>query len=78
MTTSDTNDRDDVIPLPGVDGAALYSVPDAMRLLGGLGRTSFYALVKSGQLRLVKVGGRSFVTATELRRFVQRLEAEAG
>lgn len=49
----------------------IYSVPEARQLLGGIGHTLFYRLVRDGNLRLLKVGGRSFVTAEELERFVR-------
>lgn len=36
----------------------------------GLGRTTVHHLVKSGQLRSVKVGRRRLVTEDEIRRFL--------
>lgn len=55
----------------------LYSVPEALEQLGGIGRATFYQLVKAGQLSAVKLGRRTFVTDDEIRRFVGRL-AENG
>jgi hypothetical protein len=46
----------------------LYPVPEARQLLGGIGHTTFYAMVKAGEIKLVKIRGRSFVSASELRR----------
>lgn len=51
----------------------MYSVPEARQLLGGIGHTLFYRLVRNGNLSLLKVGGRSFVTAEELERFVREV-----
>ena len=47
-------------------------VIEAMEQLGGISRTTFYALVKEGELSLVKIGRRSFVQAEELDDFVRR------
>lgn len=46
----------------------LYSVRESRQLLGGIGHTMFYALVKAGDIKLIKIRGRSFVSASELRR----------
>lgn len=51
----------------------LLSVEQAMETLGGIGRTTFYALVNSGDIELVKLGRRTFVTRKELERFVGTL-----
>jgi excisionase family DNA binding protein len=40
--------------------------------LGGISRTTFYALVKEGELSLVKIGRRSFVHAEEIDDFLKR------
>jgi excisionase family DNA binding protein len=40
--------------------------------LGGISRTTFYALVKEGELSLVKIGRRSFVQPEALDDFVGR------
>ena len=47
-------------------------VKDARQQLGGISPTTFYALVKQGELSLVKIGPRSFVQAEELDDFVRR------
>ena len=53
----------------------MYRPAEAARVLG-LGRTSVFALIKSGRLRSVKFGGARFITADALRAFVRELEEE--
>lgn len=57
----------------------LISIPEAARLIG-LGKSKFYALVKAGDITLVKLGGRSLVSVEALHDYVaERLaRAEAG
>jgi hypothetical protein len=44
----------------------------------GIGRTAFYALVKTGAIRLIKIGKRSLVPCSELDRVIsERLQAGA-
>ena len=50
----------------------LMPVKEARKQLGGISPTTFYALVKEGELSLVKIGRRSFVQAEELDDFVRR------
>jgi excisionase family DNA binding protein len=50
----------------------LTPVKEARQQLGGISRTTFYALVKDGELSLVKIGCRSFVQAEELDDFLTR------
>jgi excisionase family DNA binding protein len=38
-------------------------VTEARQQLGGIGHSTFYALVKEGELSLVKIGRRSFIQA---------------
>lgn len=54
--------------------------PDAGHALGGLGRTSVYQLIKSGELPTVTVGRRRFVAVQDLDEFVEqrRTAARAG
>jgi excisionase family DNA binding protein len=54
----------------------MYHPVEAARVLG-MGRTAVFALIKSGRLRSVKLGGARFVTADALRAFVRELEEEA-
>ncbi len=44
----------------------LMPINVARHQLGGISPTTFYALVKEGELSLVKIGRRSFVQAEEL------------
>jgi excisionase family DNA binding protein len=50
----------------------LMPVKEVRQQLGGISPTTFYALVKEGELSLVKIGRRSFVHAEELDDFVRR------
>ena len=49
----------------------LHPVDEARDLLGGIGRTHFYSLVKSGRLNVVKIGKRTFVSDAELHRIAE-------
>ena len=60
---------------PSVPNRVLYPVPEARRLLGGISHTGFYKLVKQNKLKLSKIGRRSFVSNSELKRFLDDLEA---
>ena len=55
--------------------AKLNPVPVAREVLGGIGHTKFYDLVQRGDLRLVKIGRRSFVTDDEIERYIDSLGA---
>lgn len=50
----------------------LMPVKEARQQLGGISHSTFYALVKRGELSLVKIGRRSFVHAEELDDFLGR------
>ena len=58
-------------------GRLAYRIDEACRALG-IGRTSLYALAASGQLRLVKIAGRTLVPESELRRLIDDQLAGAG
>lgn len=45
-----------------------YRINEACHALG-IGRTTLYALVRDGKLRLIRIGGRSLVPRSELERF---------
>ena len=47
-----------------------YRVSDAVRM-SGLGRTKLYELIKSGELRSIRVGGRRLVPADGLKALLQ-------
>ena len=53
----------------------MYRPVEAAQALG-MGRTAVFALIKSGRLRSIKLGGARFVTAEALRAFVCELEDE--
>ena len=55
----------------------LMPVKDVRQQLGGISPTTFYALVKEGELSLVKIGRRSFVHAEELDDFLRRKRYDA-
>ena len=59
----------------GVESRALYPIPEVRRLLGGISHTGFYELVKQNKLKLSKIGRRSFVSNSEINRFLEELEA---
>jgi excisionase family DNA binding protein len=53
--------------------AAAYRVDDAAAMLG-IGRVSLYKLVRKGQLRMIKIAGRTLVPRSE----IERLTAVGG
>jgi len=55
----------------------LVPMPDAMEVLGGIGRTKLYELVNDGELTKVNIGSRSFVTADSLDAYLERLVGTA-
>ena len=56
-----------VSPAPAV---YLYSINDACKALGGMGRTWLYAEIKRGAIRTVTLGSRRLVPASEIERLV--------
>lgn len=55
----------------------LVPIPGALTRLGGIGRTTLYELVKSGDLVKVNIGRRGFITAKSLEAYVDRLSEAA-
>ena len=49
-----------------------YGIAEAVRV-AGIGRTTIYAAMASGQLSAVKMGSRTLIPASELRRFIETL-----
>ena len=49
-----------------------YSVSDILRMVG-ISRTTFYQLVKSGEIKVRKVGKRSIILSEDLEAWLQRL-----
>ena len=71
---------DGPLRVPAVaDGSSLLlllTAEEAARALR-VGRSKVYELMRSGQLRSVKIGGSRRVSAAALAEFVARLEADA-
>ncbi len=55
----------------------LMPIKEVRQQLGGISPTTFYALVKGGELSLVKIGRRSFVQAEDLDDFLRRKRYDA-
>ena len=51
-------------------GKLAYRIDEACHVLG-IGRTSLYELVKSGELKLIKIAGRSLVPRSEIERLTR-------
>ena len=51
----------------------LHPISETQELLGGLGRTTIYELIKQGEIEIVKIGSRSFVTHESLSGYVSKL-----
>ncbi len=54
----------------------LYGEKAAREILGGIGHTTFYKLLRDGDLKGVKIGKRRFIRSTELDRFISELPRE--
>lgn len=57
---------------PQTQSPLLYRVNDACHVLG-IGRSSLYKLVATGEVQLVRIAGRSVVSAEALAALVHRL-----
>ena len=55
----------------------LYPIPEASQQLGGISRTTVYELAKRGEIQLVKIGARSFVTHESLETYLAGLSNAA-
>jgi hypothetical protein len=53
----------------------LVSIDESLSKLGGIGRTTLYQLIGTGELVKVNIGRRSFITAESLHNYVDRLTA---
>lgn len=53
----------------------LYSEAEAREVLGGIGRSKFYELIKSGEIQTVKIGRRTFIAHEELECYVDSIRA---
>lgn len=59
----------DQIPAP-----ARYSIPQALQITG-LGRSALYDRISRGLLRVVKDGHRTFISRSEIERYLKSCEA---
>jgi excisionase family DNA binding protein len=48
----------------------VHSIPQAQQRLG-IGSTTFFNLLKSGDLKSIKIGARTLIPESEIQRFVQ-------
>jgi predicted DNA-binding transcriptional regulator AlpA len=55
----------------------LYNITEAKEALR-ISRASLYLLIEKGQLRPIKIGGRTLFTDHELSRFINSLQKKAG
>lgn len=55
----------------------LVPIEGAQEWLGGISRTTVYALAKAGRLDKVNIGRRGFITADSIERYVEDLTREA-
>lgn len=53
----------------------LVSIPEARHLLGGIGHTTIYELIKGGEIAKVNIGRRGFITSESLEAYLDRLGA---
>lgn len=58
-----------------MDQDKLYSIFDSCEILGGISRATLYRLVSGGHLKIVKIGGRSFVRGRNMLQYIDGLEA---
>lgn len=55
-----------------------HEIRQAGERLGGLGKTTMFALIKAGELRSIKIGARTLIPESELQRFInERLKRAA-
>jgi excisionase family DNA binding protein len=57
--------------------AQLHDENATRQRLGGIGRSTFYGLIGSGQLRSVKIGKRRLVPEQAIREYIAQLEEQA-
>ena len=51
-----------------------YSVSDVLKMVG-ISRTTFYQLVKTGKIKVRKVGNRSLILSRDLEEWIESLPA---
>ena len=58
-------------PLGGdMDKQGLYTITEAMKLLGGISRNTIYDLMREGRLASLKIGKRRFVPSHAIDEFI--------
>ena len=57
----------------GTSKRLLHPIPESREMLGGISHTKFYDMVKCGEIHIVKIGSRSFITDQEIHRVVDNL-----
>ena len=55
----------------------LVSIPETRYLLGDIGHTTVYELVKRGEIVKVNIGRRGFITSESLEAYLDRLREAA-
>lgn len=56
----------------------LYPAAECRELLGGIGKTFFYELVRQNELELIKLGRRSYVSAACIEKLLDKLRSSSG
>ncbi len=56
--------------------ALLTDTDEARALLGGIGRTRLFEMLKTGELPSVKIGRRRMVLVSDIEAYVERLRDE--
>lgn len=54
-----------------------YSISSLRKVLGDMGRSTFYRLVDQGEFHPFKVGAKTLVEASEVKAFIARKKQEA-
>lgn len=57
------------------EGRKLYPLADSQNYLGGISRTTLWALAKSGEISQVNIGRRAFITRESMDSYVDTLAA---
>lgn len=58
-----------------MDNERLYDVPTTRTIIGGIGLTAFYALLRDGHLKAVKMGRRTFCRGRDIQEYLDTLES---
>jgi excisionase family DNA binding protein len=75
MTSSSSSNEAAATQGAGAGEPTFLTIPEAYTELR-ISRWTLYQLIRSRQLRTVKIGRRRFVPAADLRSFIERLRAE--